>query len=131
MDHRSPIVQDFRINNKEHFLGMPLADYAIAKTATGILVSILLATFMGLSAKAQTSITESDYLENIEAGNDSQWGFSGTSESVSVEDEILNLEEYDISESDSTDLWLNEESRRRNSRRGIKDYSIETEIYGY
>ncbi|MEM7591050.1 MAG: hypothetical protein AAF383_05940 [Cyanobacteria bacterium P01_A01_bin.83] len=94
------------------------------------MTTILLTTIAGLPAKAQTNITESDYLENIEA-DDSQWDFSGTSESVSVEDEISNLEEFDISEFDSRDLRLDEESRRRNSRRGIKDYSIETEVYDY
>ena len=124
MDYRLLTSQNFRVNNRRNL-------FAIAKPATGIIISILLTALLGLPAKAQTNTVESDYLEDIEAGNEGQWGFSGTSESVSIEDEILNLEEYDLEESDSTDLRLNEESRRRNSRRGIKDYSIETEIYDY
>lgn len=124
MDYRRQISQNFRTDTKRNLS-------AIVKVAAkGIMTTILLTTIAGLPAKAQTNITESDYLENIEA-DDSQWDFSGTSESVSVEDEISNLEEFDISEFDSRDLRLDEESRRRNSRRGIKDYSIETEVYDY
>lgn len=99
--------------------------------SSAIALGTLLAIIYGLPANAQTNTKEPSYLEDIEAGKDSEWNFSGTSESVSIEDRIPNLQEYSIDDLDSTDVELVEKSRRRDTRRGIKDYSVEVEVQDY
>ncbi|MEM8722914.1 MAG: hypothetical protein AAGE84_27130 [Cyanobacteria bacterium P01_G01_bin.39] len=50
---------------------------------------------------------------------------------MSIKDEIQQLNGYNAVEFETLDVELKEESRRSDSRRGIKDYSIESEIYDY
>ena len=97
---------------------------------TAIALTVTIAPMLNFPANAQTD-AEPNNLENIEAGTNSEWSFSGTSESLSIEDEVGNLQNYSIQNSELNDLKLTEESRRRDSDRGIKDYGVEAEVYNY
>lgn len=103
------------------------------QTIIGCLISIfgLTATILTFPANAQTERSQYSFLEGIEAGKDSGWQFSSTSESLSVKDDIKNLEEYSVSESDVTDIELEAESNEGINRRWTKDYSVEAEVYDY
>lgn len=95
-----------------------------------VAIGALFSTINIQPLNAQTD-TAANTIKTWSINEDRDWNFSNTSESLSVKDDIENLEEYSISESDLTDIKLEEESRRTNSRRGIKDYSVEAEVYTY
>lgn len=96
----------------------------------------LLAIFLGISLplNAQTNSLESDFLKDIEVGENVEWNFSSSDESISIEDDLNELGDYSISESDPLDFELEENGQRLNTRRYpqyIERYSIETEVYDY
>ena len=96
----------------------------------------LLAVFLGISLplNAQTNSLESDFLKDIEAGENMEWNFSSSDEPISVKDDLKELGDYSISESDPIDFELEENGQRLDTRRYpqyIERYSIETEVYDY
>ena len=93
----------------------------------------LMAANVGLPLQAQTQseISESISFEDIEAGNDGSWNFSSEDETVSIEDNLQELGEYDISTPYDSELRLTEEERRWGNTGDRPDYTLETEVYNY
>jgi len=80
---------------------------------------------------AQTEPSTTPEFGTIEVGEDRGWEFKSENESISIEDDLGDLQDYSISDSEDSDVRLIEENRRWNNRGNTKDYSIETEIYDY
>ena len=90
-----------------------------------------LTTLYCLPLNAQTRITESNP-ENWELREKSDWTFSSENESISIKDDLEELEEYSISEpSTETDLEIPEEAPKWVNRGDVEDYSLEVEVYDY
>ena len=86
---------------------------------------------LSLSVRAQTEPNTSFEFDKIEVGEDTGWEFESKNESISVQDDLKDLQEYSISGSEDTDVRLVEEERRWGNRGDGRDYSIETDVYGY
>ena len=80
---------------------------------------------------AQTEPSQSLEFERIQVGEDTDWEFKGENESISVEDDLEQLQDYSISGSEESDVRLTESERRWGNRGDAEDYTIETEVYGY
>ncbi|MBE9045065.1 hypothetical protein IQ255_11730 [Pleurocapsales cyanobacterium LEGE 10410] len=91
-----------------------------------------LATIYSLPLVAQTDTPE-DLFEDIQAGENATWNFTSEEETLSIENNLEELGEYSISNSElDTNIELKEENRRwGNNLGGPEEYSIETEIYDY
>ena len=108
-------------------------NHKIGKYYSAIALSLIFLSFSNISLNAQENTSEYPFLEDIEAGTDLDWSFSSEDESASVRDDIKQLEEYSISESDEleSDFQLIEEEPKWGNRGDVEDYSIEAEIYDY
>ena len=96
-----------------------------------IAVGTLLTITYGLPLNAQTRITKSNP-ENWELREKTDWTFSSENESISIQDDLEELEEYSIAEPNTeTDLEISEENRRWGNRGDVENYSIEVEVYDY
>ena len=92
-----------------------------------------------LPLNAQTDSSEEFSFEDIQAGKDGSWNFSSEDETISIQDNLRQLnqevkaKEYDISYPYDSDLRLIEEERRwDNTNTGNRpDYILETDIYDY
>jgi hypothetical protein len=100
---------------------------------TAIALSSLLAGIYSLPLNAQGNITkDGSSLENIEADENLNWGFTSEDESISVQDDLRELETYSISdEDDGTNLRLTEENSRWGNRGDVDDYTFDVEVYDY
>ena len=100
---------------------------------TAIALSSLLAGIYSLPLNAQGNISkDGSSLENIEVDENLNWGFTSEDESVSVQDDLRELETYSISdEDDGTDLRLSEEDSRWGNRGDVDDYTFDVEVYDY
>ena len=79
----------------------------------------------------ETRTTQSN-TENWELREKTDWSFSSENESISIQDDLEELEEYSISEPNTeTDLEISEENRRWGNRGDVENYSIEVEVYDY
>ena len=114
---------------------------------------LCLASIMGLSLaiisnkplKAQTPVPDNstmrlenlsaskqeNFLEDIEFQEEVNWSFSSETESLSVRDEITELQEYSASDSEELDVDLEAEDNRWGNRGDVEDYSVEVEVYDY
>ena len=107
-----------------HILHNPTRLLAIAS-------GTLLLSVNGISVNAQTNVTAST-VESWDIQQNINWQFSSEKESLSVEDQLNQLDEYDISDStNEIDLELVEENRRFDNQADGRDYSIETPVYDY
>ena len=97
-----------------------------------IAFGLTLATIYSLPLTAQTNTPE-DLLDNIQAGENTNWNFTSEDETFSIENNLKELGEYDISNTDlDTSVELKEEDRRwGNNLGGPEEYQIETEVYDY
>ena len=96
-----------------------------------ISVGTLLTITYDLPLNAQTRATQSNP-ENWELREKTDWNFSSENESISIQDELEELEEYSISEPNTeTDLEISEENRRWGNRGDVENHSIEVEVYDY
>lgn len=92
-----------------------------------------------LPLNAQTDSSKEFSFEDIQAGKDGSWNFSSEDETISIQDNLRQLnqevkaKEYDISYPYDSDLRLIEEERRwDNTNTGNQpDYILETDIYDY
>ena len=84
-----------------------------------------------LSLNAQTTASDEISFEDIEAGQDGSWDFSSEDETISIQDNLEELREYDISSPYDSELKLTEEERRWGNTGDRPDYTLETEIYDY
>ena len=88
-------------------------------------------------ASAQSTTSESFNFEEIGIGDERDWNFSSEDEKVSIQDDLKELKEYDISGTEHFDVRLIDERRRR---LGIKSwgnrgdrsiYSVGDGLYPY
>ena len=86
-----------------------------------------------LSLNAQTTTSENISFEDIEAGQDGSWNFSSEDETISIEDNLQELREYDISTPYDSEVELVEKDPRWgwDNRGSRPDYTLETEVYDY
>ena len=84
-----------------------------------------------LHAQAESETTGNISFEDIEAGNNGSWSFSSEDATVSIEDNLQQLREYDVSSPYDSDLRLTEEERRWGNTGNRPDYTLETEVYSY
>lgn len=107
----------------------------LAKTQSlfqAIALGFILAGIPSLPIDAQTITADAQKLEDIEAEEDVNWSFPSEEESISVKDEIEELGEYNLSESDSaTDIESTEENREWGNRGDVENNSLEVEVYDY
>lgn len=112
-----------------------------------LVLGTIVVNFSTLSANAQSTTAESFNFEEISAGDESDWNFPSENETVSIQDDLQELEEYDISEVDNLDVRLIQKNRRRlrNGRWGNRGdrqyyytedrffphYYIENRFYNY
>ena len=109
----------------------------ILKTNTRFLIRALalgtmLPGFYSWPLNAQTNTSEYDFLGDIEAGTNVDWSFSSEDESLAVTDDLKELGEYNISDSDSEgDVELIGEEQKWGNRGDVEDFSFEAEVYDY
>ncbi|MGF1588162.1 MAG: hypothetical protein ACFCU7_02780 [Pleurocapsa sp.] len=108
------------------------------KTTTRIgalALGIIAANFFSLPLKAQTAQTntsEADLFKDIKAGENINWSYSSEDETISIQDSLEELGEYNVSDSaEDAGVQLREEDRRWGNRGDAKDYYFEAEIYNY
>ena len=103
------------------------------KLRLGAIALLPLLVSLPLSLNAQTTTSTSDEIsfEDIEAGEEGSWNFSSEDETVSIEDNLKELREYDISSPYDSEVELTEEKRRWGNTGYPRDYTLETEIYDY
>ena len=103
----------------------------IGKYSVAIAFISAILNFSGLPSNAQTDRTEYYFLEDVEARTRANWDFPSEDESTSIKDDLQELSEYDLSESDLEDIQLVEEDRKWGNKGDARNYSIEAEIYDY
>ena len=84
-----------------------------------------------LSLNAQTTTSDNISFEDIEAGKDGSWSFSSEDETTSIQDNLEQLRDYDISSPYDSEVKLKEEERRWGNTGDRPDYTLETEVYNY
>ena len=82
------------------------------------------------SVNAQTNNSDFKF-EPIEVGEETNWGFSSEDESPSIKDDIKELEDYSISNTDDTDIRITDEAPRRGNRGELEDFSIDADLFEY
>ncbi|MEL6580939.1 MAG: hypothetical protein AAFQ14_14420 [Cyanobacteria bacterium J06621_12] len=82
---------------------------------------------------AQTRSSDSFEFEQLQTGKNANWSFSSEDETISIQDNLLELNEISISDSDGADVRLIDENNNQPwGNRGDKEaYSFEAEIYDY
>ncbi len=105
------------------------------KTTTrigAIALGIIAASFISLPLKAQTNTSEADLFEDIQAGENINWSYSSEDETISIQNSLEELGEYNVSDSaEDVGVQLREEERRWGNRGDAKNYYLEAEIYNY
>ena len=86
-----------------------------------------------LLVNAQTRSADSFDFEQLQTGENLNWSFSSEEETISIQDNLLELNEISISKSDDTNIRLvDENSNKPWGNRGDKEaYSFEAEVYDY
>ena len=94
-------------------------------------IALGLIAFTSLSINAQTNGSESFEFERIEVGEETNWGFSSEDEKPSLRDDIKELKDYSISDTDDSDIRITDEEPRFNNRGELQDFSIDADLYEY
>ena len=101
------------------------------KLRLGAIALLPLFVSIPLSLNAQTTTSDEISFEDIEAGKDGSWNFSSEDETISIQDNLEQLEEYNISTPYDSEVKLTEEERRWGNTGDRPDYTLETEVYDY
>ena len=106
----------------------------VFRTGLAIVLGLIVANASSLPLNAQTRTLNDTMFQNIEAGEDG-WNFNSEEETKSMQDNLKELEDYSILDSNSdSDIRLVEEDRRwreEGERPNYPDYLLETDIYDY
>lgn len=101
---------------------------------SAVALGIIVVNFSTLPSNAQSTTADSFNFEEISAGGKGSWSFSSEDETVSVDNNLKQLNEYDISGVESFDVrsiqrrnWRN----RRGGNQGDRYYYIENRIFPY
>ena len=99
-----------------------------------IALGFIVANVYSSPLNAQTRTIKDTMLQNIEAGEEG-WNFISEEETISIQDNLNELEDYSILDSNSdSDVRLIEEDRRwrkEGERPNYPDYLLETDVYDY
>ena len=87
--------------------------------------------FATLPINAQSNPSESFNFEQIDAEKDSNFYFISEDETTSIKDNLQELREYDISDTEDGDVRLIEENQQWGNVGDKPDYKIRTGIYSY
>lgn len=102
---------------------------------SAIAIGTMLAGIYSIPLNAQTPVTKnSSTLENIMLEDDFDWSFTSEDESITVKDDIKELEEeeYSITEENTDqDLGLVEEDKKWGNTGDVESKSFEVEVYDY
>lgn len=98
---------------------------------SAIALGIIIVNIYSFPLNAQTDASEEVLLENLEVEEEGSWSFSSEDETISIQDNLEKLGEYDISTPHDSDWRLTEEERRWGNRGDRPDYTLETEVYNY
>ena len=79
---------------------------------------------------AQSDVSEGFEFDKLGV-EESNWNFSSEDESVSVQDDIRELEEFGLVNTEDSDVRIIEEKRRWGNRGDAEDYKIQTDVYDY
>lgn len=106
----------------------------VSRLGFAIGLGFIIANVCSSPLNAQTTTLKDDMFQNIEAG-DEGWNFISEEETKSIQDNLNQLEDYSIMNSNfDSDFRLVEEDRRwqnQGDRPNYPDYSLETEVYDY
>ena len=93
-------------------------------------ITLGLIAFTSFSANAQTNTSESFKFESIELG-ETNWKFSSENETTSIQDNLKELNEYSISDSEDVDIRITDEAPRFNNRGELEDFSVDADVFEY
>lgn len=99
------------------------------KTLSGLLFGLALVHLSALPLNAQDK--SSNLPENIEVEAENSWEFSSENESISVRDDIRELGNYTVDNSETLGLEINERNNKWYNQNYGRRYTIETEVYDY
>ena len=102
--------------------------FSLVATVT---LGIILNAFYSLPSIAQTNNLEAETINNLRVKSNTDWNFPSENESVSVADDLKELDEYNISESDLPDIRLIEHKRKWSNQLNYQRYSLEGALYDY
>ena len=109
----------------------PNLEFRVALT---IALGFIVANVSSSPVNAQTQTSNNTMFENIEAGEEG-WNFISEEETISIQDNLNQLEDYSIFNSEfNSDIRLIEENQRwldGGERPNYPDYSLETDVYDY
>ncbi len=100
-------------------------------SVAAIALGTILGAFYILPSAAQTNSLESETINNLKIQSDTDWNFSSEDESISVADDLKELDKYNISESDLPDIQLIKHKRRWSNHLNYRRYSLEGALYDY
>ncbi|MEM8674797.1 MAG: hypothetical protein AAGF83_13120 [Cyanobacteria bacterium P01_G01_bin.67] len=99
-----------------------------------LILALVSITFSLAPVTAQTARSQSNFLTDIEAGNYDDWEFSSEDESISIKDEITELQEYNLSNLSESEIELEGrivKDRTWGNRGDVEDFSVKTDVYEY
>ena len=103
----------------------------IAKCETLFFYSIA-ALVIVFPVNAQTPKEADSFLEDISAGKNVDWHFSSEAESISLQDDIAELQQYDL---ETSEVKLDREvilrERKWDRIRNVENFLIDADIYQY
>ena len=82
------------------------------------------------SVNAQTNNSDFKF-EPIEVGEETNWSFSSEDETPSIKDDMKELEDYSISDTEDSDIRITDEAPRRSNRGELEDFSIDADLFEY
>ena len=103
----------------------------------GAIALITVGASVIIPANAQSRTADSFNFDEITAGGKGNWNFSNVDETVSIQNNLNKLREYDISATESYDIRLIRENRRRLGikrwgNRGYRSYDlVDDDFYPY
>lgn len=81
-----------------------------------------------LQLNAQNNTSEFDSLNNIQVEKDIEFDFSNQNESISIQENIQKLDDYNISE---PELQPREQEQEWGNTGDVKSHSVDFDIYNY
>ena len=82
------------------------------------------------SVNAQTNNSDFKF-EPIEVGEETNWSFSSEDETTSIKDDIKELKDYSISDTEDSDIRITDEEPRFDNRGELEDFSIDADLFEY
>jgi hypothetical protein len=102
--------------------------------AIAIAMGTTLASLYSLPLNAQSDrLGNNISQESITPNRNFNWNFSSENESISLQDNLQELREYSVSESDveAENLKLTENTQKWGNRGDVEDRSFKVEVYDY